>query len=96
MNLTSKLPIGRDEIIRAGELLKKYKAGKANLEQRVVDDELWWELRHWEAMGRKHLLRPHTEVGILWRGRHGGMSMHSFKNIEGRSRCNEIAPLRGP
>ena len=33
-------------------ILNQYKAGKASLEERIVDDELWWELRHWEAMGR--------------------------------------------
>ena len=44
--------IGQKEIAKAGELLRKYKDGKANLESRVVEDELWWELRHWEAVGR--------------------------------------------
>ncbi len=50
--------IGQEDIKRAAELLAKYKQGKANLETRIVDDELWWELRHWEAI----------------RGRHGGVS----------------------
>ncbi|MBQ9973737.1 MAG: hypothetical protein IJP02_02125 [Oscillospiraceae bacterium] len=45
-------PIGQEEIRRAAEILRRYKAGKANLEQRIVDDELWWELRHWQAIGR--------------------------------------------
>lgn len=44
--------IGQKEIAKAGELLRKYKDGKANLESRIVEDELWWELRHWEAVGR--------------------------------------------
>lgn len=50
--------IGQEDIKRAAELLAKYKHGKANLETRIVDDELWWELRHWEAI----------------RGRQGGVS----------------------
>lgn len=51
--LTDEGPrIGPEEVRRAAELLRRYKAGKANLEQRMVDDELWWELRHWEALGR--------------------------------------------
>lgn len=45
--------IGPEEVGRAIELLTLYKQGKANLEDRIVDDELWWELRHWEAIGRK-------------------------------------------
>ncbi len=49
----SKKPIGVKEIQRATELLGKYKRGKANLESRIVEDELWWELRHWEAIGKK-------------------------------------------
>ena len=42
--------IGENEIHKAIEILQRYKGGKANLEARVVDDELWWELRHWEAV----------------------------------------------
>ena len=44
--------IGEKEIARAIDLLTDYKAGKTMLERRVVDDELWWELRHWEVMRR--------------------------------------------
>ena len=40
------------DVRRAEEILQKYKSGKANLEARIVEDELWWELRHWEAIGR--------------------------------------------
>lgn len=46
--------IGEDEIREAAAILQKYKQGKANLESRVVEDELWWELRHWEAIGRNN------------------------------------------
>lgn len=44
--------IGEKEVSRAIDLLTKYKQGKAMLEERVVEDELWWELRHWEVMRR--------------------------------------------
>lgn len=47
-----KPPIGKEEIARAAELLSRYKDGKRMLESRVVEDELWWELRHWEVMRR--------------------------------------------
>lgn len=40
-------PIGEKEIKAAQEVLQRYKAGKANLDRRVVEDEQWWELRHW-------------------------------------------------
>ena len=44
--------IGEKEIARAIDILTKYKQGKAMLETRVVEDELWWDLRHWEVMRR--------------------------------------------
>lgn len=44
--------IGQKEIARATEILTRYKQGKSNLEERIVQDELWWELRHWDAIRR--------------------------------------------
>jgi len=44
--------IGKDEIRAAAETLNRYKQGKANLELRVVEDELWYKLRHWQAIKR--------------------------------------------
>ncbi len=34
--------------------LKDYKAGKANLENRIVEEERWWKLRHWDVIKGKH------------------------------------------
>lgn len=51
----SKCPIGKAEIAQALEDLGRYKRGKANLEQRIVEDELWWELRHWEVIRGGHI-----------------------------------------
>ena len=42
--------IGEEEVLRATEILKKYKSSKANLEARIVASEDWWRLRHWEQM----------------------------------------------
>jgi len=42
--------IGIDEIREATEKLKKYKEGKINLEKRIVENEQWWKLRHWELL----------------------------------------------
>lgn len=44
--------IGAKDIRKAAEILREYKRGKTNLETRIVEDELWWELRHWEAIRR--------------------------------------------
>ena len=45
--------IGQEEIRKAAETLQKYKQGKSNLESRIIEDEMWWKVRHWEAIGRK-------------------------------------------
>ena len=45
--------IGKKEIRRAVEILQKYKAGKANLENTIVENERWYKLRHWEYIRRK-------------------------------------------
>lgn len=42
--------IGQEEIREAAGILQKYKQGKQNLDQRIIDDELWWTLRHWESV----------------------------------------------
>lgn len=45
--------IGRDEILKASEILQKYKSGKANLEQRIIANEEWYKLHNWSMI-------PHT------------------------------------
>jgi hypothetical protein len=42
--------IGKKQIQEANAILQKYKEGKANLETRIVDNEQWYKLRHWECM----------------------------------------------
>ena len=41
-------PIGREEIRAALDTLRRYKAGKANLERRIIENEEFWKLRHWD------------------------------------------------
>ena len=45
--------IGKEQIQKANLTLQKYKEGKANLEQRIVDNEQWYKIRHWECMRKK-------------------------------------------
>ena len=42
--------IGQEQLHQAQVILNRYKEGKANLERRVVDNEQWYKLRHWECM----------------------------------------------
>ena len=43
-----KPPIGAEEVARAEQILQKYKVGKAALDQRLVDNELWFRMGHWK------------------------------------------------
>ena len=45
--------IGKEEVQKAWQTLLRYKEGKANLEKKVVDNEQWYKLRHWECMRDK-------------------------------------------
>ena len=42
--------IGLDEIRRADTILQSYKDGKKNLENRIISNERWWKMRHWEQI----------------------------------------------
>ena len=46
----SNLQITSESIHRANEILNRYKEGKANLESRIVENDRWWRLRHWNTM----------------------------------------------
>lgn len=45
--------IGREQIHAANLTLQKYKEGKTNLERRIIDNEQWYKMRHWECMRDK-------------------------------------------
>ena len=45
-----KPKIGAEEVRRAAQILKKYKQGKAHLESRIIDNEQFWKMRHWQQM----------------------------------------------
>lgn len=55
----AKLKIGEEEVAKATETLNRYKQGKSNLESRIVENEEWWKLRHWEQM------RKTTDTDVL-------------------------------
>lgn len=42
--------IGTEEVRRAADILRRYHAGKRQLEQRIIDNEQFWKLRHWQQM----------------------------------------------
>lgn len=48
-----ELPVGEAQIKKAWETFKKYKDGKANLEARIVENEQWYKMRHWQQIRNK-------------------------------------------
>ena len=46
-------PIGEAEVERAYQTLLEYRAGKANLEKRLVENQQWYKLRQWECLRKK-------------------------------------------
>ena len=54
--LTQELPeqttgkLTKKDIEEALQTLKDYKDGKQNLEERIVEEEQWWKLRHWDLV----------------------------------------------
>jgi len=52
MKLTKKkstaLPVTNETVRAAYETLQKYKQGKTNLEMRIIENEEWWKLQHYD------------------------------------------------
>ncbi len=46
-----ELPVGKAQIARARRILEDYKAGKQALEKRIIENEQWYKLRHWDCLG---------------------------------------------
>ncbi len=44
----AKAVIGAEEVAKATQLLQQYKTGKAALDNRIIDNELWFRMQHWK------------------------------------------------
>ena len=59
--VAQEIPPAKEEVIdkkaiqKAIETLKAYKDGKRRLEDRIVEEEQWWKLRHWDVVGKGEL-----------------------------------------
>jgi hypothetical protein len=54
--------IGREEVAKADEILRKYKQGKANLEKKIVSNEQWYKGRHWEEFKDESELKKNVKA----------------------------------
>ena len=44
--------INAKAVEKATKILKDYKEGKKSLEARIVEEEQWWKLQHWDVIGK--------------------------------------------
>lgn len=59
--------IGPEQVAEAESILKKYKDGKAALENRIVENEKWFRMRHWDVVGHsKNKGDPEPKSGWLF------------------------------
>lgn len=58
-----RLPIGEEEVEQAYQTLLDYRAGKANLEKRLVENQQWYKLRQWECLRKK---QSEVEPASAW------------------------------
>ena len=42
--------ITEDTLRKGDEILRKYKQGKHNLEEKIVRNEKWWKMKHWDLI----------------------------------------------
>lgn len=50
MQAKMKPVIGEKEVMKASEILRKYKEGKERLEQKIIANEQFWKMRQWNYM----------------------------------------------
>ena len=58
--------IGREQVQNARHTLQKYKEGKANLEQKIIESEQWYKLRNWECMRKNSKSTDQVEPVSGW------------------------------
>lgn len=62
--------ITKDDIREAALTLAKYKNGKSNLENRIIEDEQWYKLQHWKMVNggktREELERMNVKTSSAW------------------------------
>lgn len=58
--------VNKRVVAEAVQTLKRYKDGKANLENRIVEEERWWKLRHWDVVRGNAENRDRAEPVSAW------------------------------
>jgi hypothetical protein len=59
-------PIGKDEIKKALETFMRYRQGKEALDARIVENEEWFKLRHWDQFAGKKINPADPRPASAW------------------------------
>lgn len=62
---SAKLPIGTVQIAKAAQILQKYRNGKAALDRRIVDNEMWFKMAHWKQY-KNRLMDGKAQPASAW------------------------------
>lgn len=63
MQANQKQKIGSAEVRKASQTLRKYKSGKARLEQKIIANEEFWKMRQWNYMNDD---KPDFKPATAW------------------------------
>lgn len=67
LNILDTRPFGELEIGRAVEDLQKYADGKRSVDNKATENQMWWRLRHWDAISETNEGRKaNVSVGSAW------------------------------
>lgn len=59
--MTPQIILTEEDAAKGLATLARYKQGKANLEARIVEDERWYQMRHWEILRRNNPDKEHPQ-----------------------------------
>lgn len=59
------LPVGKETLREFSRVLERYKAGKRAIEQRIIEAEEFWKLRHWRSIRPQGSGEPEPASGWL-------------------------------
>ena len=56
--------IGTQQVREAANILNSYKRAKTNLEKRIIENDKWWKMRHWDLIRKASVQDP--EPASAW------------------------------
>lgn len=65
MQVLHKDRIGPAEVAKAQTILDKYRDGKAALENRIIENDRWFKLRHWKDE-KNHMMQGKPQPASAW------------------------------